>query len=223
MRPAGDGPEDVEAARRADGQQNRWFLDPVLCGRYPEDLLAFYERRFGAFEAVQAGDLELIAEPVDFLGVNYYFPRRVAADATCPPLGLRTVAGAGPLTAMGWDIDPDGLHETLVGLRRDYGDVPIAITENGAAFDDGPATDGYVDDPERLAYLRSHVDALARAVADGVDVRRYYAWSLLDNFEWEHGYTKRFGIVHVDYATQRRIPKRSGLWYRDFIAALRGR
>ena len=106
-------------------------------------------------------------------------------------------------------------------MRRDYGDVPIYITENGAAFDDGEVVNGTVDDPERVAYLRDHLAALERAIADGVDVRRYYAWSLLDNFEWEHGYDKRFGIVHVDYETQRRIPKRSGLWYRDYIARAR--
>jgi beta-glucosidase len=123
---------------------------------------------------------------------------------------------------MGWDVDPSGLHELLLRLRRDYGELPIWITENGAAFPDAPEADGLVDDPARVAYLQGHLEAVARAVADGVDVRRYYAWSLLDNFEWEHGYDMRFGIVHVDYATQRRVPKRSGLWYRDFIAAARG-
>jgi beta-glucosidase len=123
---------------------------------------------------------------------------------------------------MGWEVDPDGLHELLVRVRRDYGDVPIYITENGAAFEDGPVVNGTLEDPRRVEYLQSHLAALARAVADGVDVRRYFAWSMLDNFEWEHGYSKRFGLVYVDYATQRRVPKRSGLWYRDFIASARG-
>jgi beta-glucosidase len=123
---------------------------------------------------------------------------------------------------MGWSVDASGLHEVLDRIRREYGEVPIYITENGAAYDDGPATDGCVDDPQRLAYLQDHLAAVGRALADGVDVRRYFAWSLLDNFEWEHGYRKRFGIVHVDYATQLRVPKRSGLWYRDFIARTRG-
>ena len=127
-----------------------------------------------------------------------------------------------PTTAMGWEIDADGLHELLVRVRRDYGDVPIYITENGAAFEDGPVVNGTVEDPRRVEYLQSHLDALSRAVADGVDVRRYFAWSMLDNFEWEHGYAKRFGLVYVDYSTQRRVPKRSGLWYRDFIASARG-
>ena len=123
---------------------------------------------------------------------------------------------------MGWEQDPSGLHEVLTRVRRDYGDIPIAITENGAAFDDGDVVDGFVDDPARVEYLEGHLAALARAIADGVDVRRYFAWSFLDNFEWEHGYEQRFGLVHVDYATQRRVPKRSGLWYRDHIAAARG-
>jgi beta-glucosidase len=221
MRPATTAREDVEAAARADGYQNRWFLDPVLRAGYPDDLLAHYEHRYGAFDAVVPGDLETIAQPLDFLGVNYYFPLRVAADSSQQPLGLGIVSGPGPLTAMGWDVDPSGLHEMLVRVRRDYGAVPIYITENGAAFEDGPVVDGAVDDPPRVAYLQRHLEALARAAADGVDVQRYYAWSLLDNFEWEHGYAMRFGIVHVDYETQARVPKRSGLWYRDFIAALR--
>jgi beta-glucosidase len=123
---------------------------------------------------------------------------------------------------MGWEIDADGLHELLVRVRRDYGDVPIYITENGAAFEDGPVVNGTVEDPRRVEYLESHLGALSRAVADGVDVRRYFAWSMLDNFEWEHGYAKRFGLVYVDYSTQRRVPKRSALWYRDFIARARG-
>ncbi len=123
---------------------------------------------------------------------------------------------------MGWEVDPDGLHELLLRLRRDYGDVPIYITENGAAFDDGNVVDGYVDDPARVEYLEGHLAALARAIADGVDVRRYFAWSMLDNFEWEHGYAKRFGLVYVDFSTQRRVPKRSGLWYRDYIRSVRG-
>jgi beta-glucosidase len=219
MRPASEDAADVEAAVRADGHHNRWFLDPVLRGQYPEDLLAHYERRYGPFEAVRDGDLATISEPLDFLGVNYYFPERVTADAAQQPLGHRALRGPGPHTSMGWDVDATGLHELLVRLRRDYGDIPIAITENGAAFPDPPVQDGTLDDPRRVAYLREHLDALARAVAEGVDVRRYYAWSLLDNFEWEHGYAMRFGIVHVDYETQRRVPKRSALWYRDFIAA----
>jgi beta-glucosidase len=220
-RPLSDSEADRAAARIADGHANRWFLDPVLRGSYPEDMLELFGRHYGAPDSVRPGDLDLTSEPIDFLGVNYYFPRRVAADSAAVPLGVRYAEPVGPLTTMGWEQDPSGLHEILVRLRTDYGDVPICITENGAAFDDGVVTDGYVDDPARVEYLQRHLAALGRAIADGVDVRRYYVWSLLDNFEWEHGYGQRFGIVHVDYETQRRVPKRSGLWYRDHIAASR--
>jgi beta-glucosidase len=124
---------------------------------------------------------------------------------------------------MGWEIDPEGLHEVLARVRDEYASLPLYITENGAAFADGPAGDGVVADPERRAYLAGHLDALGRALADGIDVRRYYVWSLLDNFEWEEGYDQRFGIVHVDFATQARTPKASALFYRDFIDGARGR
>jgi beta-glucosidase len=128
------------------------------------------------------------------------------------------VPGEGALTAMGWEVEPEGLYELLVRLRADYGPIPIAITENGAAYDDPPPANGFVPDPERVAYLQGHIDAVARAIEDGVDVRRYLAWSLLDNFEWNSGYSKRFGIVAVDYETQQRTLKSSGAWYRDLIA-----
>ena len=214
--------DDRGAALRMDGYLNRWFLDPVFRGRYPEDMVAHYERRYGPLDVVRAGDLEAISAPIDFLGVNYYNPQRVRPDPARQPLELSAVLPPPPTTAMGWEVDPDGLHELLVRVRRDYGNVPIYITENGAAFEDGPVVNGTLEDPRRVEYLRSHLAALAQAVADGVDVRRYFAWSMLDNFEWEHGYSKRFGLVYVDYATQRRVPKRSGLWYRDFIASDRG-
>jgi beta-glucosidase len=214
--------DDPGAARRMDGYLNRWFLDPVFRGEYPEDMVAHYERRYGPLDVVRSGDLASIAAPIDFLGVNYYFPQRVRTDPARQPLELSAVLPPPPTTAMGWEVDPDGLHELLVRVRRDYGNVPIYITENGAAFEDGPVVNGTLEDPRRVEYLQSHLAALARAVADGVDVRRYFAWSMLDNFEWEHGYSKRFGLVYVDYATQRRVPKRSGLWYRDFIASARG-
>jgi beta-glucosidase len=220
MRPASASEEDVLAAERMDGYQNRWFLDPVLRGAYPADLLSHYERRFGALDA---SGLELAARPIDFLGVNYYSPALVRSAPAVAPLLADTVPALPPRTAMGWPVDADGLYEVLVRLRRDYGAPMIYITENGAAFDDEELVDGVVEDPSRVAYLADHLQALRRAVADGVDVRRYHAWSLLDNFEWEHGYSKRFGIVRVDYATQERTVKRSGLWYRDHIAAARGR
>jgi beta-glucosidase len=183
-------------------------------------MLAQYERRYGPFDVVLDGDLDVISQKIDFLGVNYYMPQRVRSDPSRQPLELASVLPHPPTTAMGWEVDPDGLHELLVRVRRDYGDVPIYITENGAAFEDGPVVNGTLEDPRRVEYLQAHVGALARAVADGVDVRRYFAWSMLDNFEWEHGYSKRFGLVYVDYSTQRRVPKRSALWYRDFIGGV---
>ena len=220
---AGPGEDHDAAARRMDGHLNRWFLDPILRGRYPSDMLDVYERMGdGALGSeFRNGDLPVIAEPIDFLGVNYYFPQRVFAAPHDGPLGLHHAPAPPPTTTMGWEVDPGGLHDLLVRLRRDYGPLPVYITENGASFDDPPETEGLIEDPQRTAYLRGHLEALARAVADGVDVRRYCVWSLLDNFEWEHGYDKRFGIVHVDYRTQRRSPKRSALWYRDFIGWMR--
>ena len=211
--------DDPLAAARMDGYLNRWFLDPLLRGSYPADMVEHYERRFGSLEL---GDLDVISRPVDFLGVNYYSPQRVRLDPARQPLEIGRVNPVPPTTAMGWEIDADGLHELLVRVRRDYGDIPIYITENGAAFEDGPVLNGTLEDPRRVEYLRSHLESLARAVADGVDVQRYFAWSMLDNFEWEHGYAKRFGLVYVDFSTQRRVTKRSGLWYRDFIASARG-
>jgi beta-glucosidase len=220
---AGDGEADRAAARRQDGHLNRWFLDPVLRGSYPDDMVALYEGRVGALDAVVDGDLECISQPIDFLGINYYNPMRVAHRAGEGPLDLSLVSSGkdAVTTAMGWEVDPGGLHEVLRRVRDEYADLPVYITENGAAYDDGPVAGAAVDDAERTAYLAGHVDALARAVADGVDVQRYCVWSLLDNFEWEEGYAKRFGIVRVDFDTQRRTPKRSALWYRDFIAASR--
>jgi beta-glucosidase len=215
--PATTRGEDREAAYRFDGFMNRWFLDPVAYGCYPADMVGEFEARFGGLDFVQPGDLATIAEPTEFLGVNYYTRTLAAYDPT-EPLGVRTPPGELPTTAMGWEVSPDTFYDLLVRLRREYG-LPLVITENGAAYDDAPPANGVVDDPERLDYLRRHLAAVERAVADGVDVRGYCAWSLLDNFEWERGYSQRFGIVYVDYETQRRVPKRSALWYRDLIAS----
>ena len=219
-RPASDAPEDVEAARRLDGHHNRWFLDAVLRGSYPDDMLTLYEERVGALDAIRDGDLETIAQPLDFLGVNFYRPNLVAAGDD-PVLGLREVEQEGERTAMDWPVVPAALTELLLRLKRDYGDLPLLITENGAAYVDR-LDDGVIDDERRIDFLRAHIAAVEEARAQGADVRGYYVWSLLDNFEWEWGYAKRFGIVYVDYATQRRIPKRSALWYRDLIAGKDG-
>jgi Glycosyl hydrolase family 1 len=145
-----------------DGHLNRWFLDPLLRGRYPDDMLAWYERRYGPLREARNGDLAAIGAPMDFLGVNYYSPQRVFAAPRGGPLELDHAPAAPPLTAMGWEVDPGGLHDLLLRLRRDYGPLPVYITENGASFDDPPATDGLVEDPQRTAYLRGHLEALAR-------------------------------------------------------------
>ena len=168
---------------------------------------------------MQPGDLEQIAAPVDFLGVNFYQPAVVRSNSADGPLSLEQVEWDGPRTAMGWTVEPTSLTSLLLRLKRDYGDVPLVITENGASYDD-PPLDGQavIEDPQRVAYLRGHVEAVERAVEDGVDVRGYYVWSLLDNFEWEHGYDRRFGIVAVNFDNLKRTPKRSALWYRDLIA-----
>jgi beta-glucosidase len=146
---------------------------------------------------------------------------RVRADARRGPLEVVQAPPGPHTTAMGWEVDPDGLHRLLSRVRADYGDLAIAITENGASYDDPPAAAGRVDDAERTAYLKAHLAALRRAVGDGVRVERYFVWSLLDNFEWEWGYDKRFGIVHVDFETLHRTPKDSALWYRDYISRAR--
>jgi beta-glucosidase len=217
----GDDPADIAAAMRMDGHLNRWFLEPILRGVYPHDMLDLYERRHGRLDCIEDGDLSLIAAPTEFLGVNYYAPMRVRADADGGPLEVAAAPPGPQVTAMGWEVDPDGLRRVLTRVRDDYGDVAIAITENGASYVDPPAVDGRVDDRERTSYLDSHIEALRRAVDEGVRVERYLVWSLLDNFEWEWGYDKRFGIVHVDFETQRRTPKDSALWYRDHIERAR--
>ena len=197
--PAGDSQADAEAAERVDVDSHKLFLDPVLRGTYPIHL-----------DAVQDGDLALISAPIDFLGINYY--RRILVQAG--PNGDQTVLPEGvPVTSVNWPVQPDGLREVLVGLQTAFPAVPpIYITENGAAYDDVPSEDGSVDDPERVDYLRGHLAALQTAVAAGVDVRGYFVWTLLDNFEWAEGFAKRFGIVYVDYATQARTPKTSAGW-----------
>jgi beta-glucosidase len=167
---------------------------------------------------VRDGDLELIAAPLDFVGVNNYSRTVVSASAE----GGATVEGPAhdaPTTAMGWEIYPDGLYELLTRLHREYGVQCLYVTENGAAFDDVPGGDGRIDDRDRIAYLDRYLGAVARAIDEGVPVRGYFVWSLLDNFEWAEGYAARFGIVYVDYPTQERIPKASFRWYRDLIAS----
>jgi beta-glucosidase len=215
---------DAEAARRLDGSFQRWYLDPLYGRGYPADAVA--DRvRLGhlpgpELEFVRPGDLEAIAAPADFLGVNYYTRTLVRADAAGEPLAVQAVPDD-QLTAMGWEVYPDGLHEVLARLTREYAPARIYVTESGAAFEDAPRSNGHVHDPRRVAYLRAHVAAAERALSDGVPLHGYFVWSLMDNFEWSQGLSKRFGLFHVDYATQRRTPRESALWYRDAIAGAR--
>ena len=214
--PAHDGPGTQDAVRRIDGLSNRWFLDPVLRGAYPKDVMEDVAH-VSDLSFVEPGDLERISTPLDFLGVNYY-TRHVVAPGAFPGSSAVEFRDRGlPTTATGWEVDPDGLHDILTRVTRDYGDIPIVLTENGAAFDD-VLEDGQVHDLERLDFLRTHLLASRRAIRAGVPLRGYFAWSLLDNFEWAEGYAKRFGIVHVDFRTQVRTIKDSGLWYAAFLA-----
>jgi len=217
--PASDSPEDAAAARRRDGECNRWYLDPVLRGGYPGDMVELYKS--GGFSPpIKSGDMEAIHTGLDFVGVNYY-TRAVLADA--PDAGglirARGVPQAGEHTEMGWEVYPDGLYNLLVRLKRDYAPGALLVTENGCAFADAPGPDGAVDDPRRAAYYKSHFEAAHRAIADGVPLEGYCIWSFMDNFEWGHGFSKRFGFVYTDYETQRRIVKSSGRAYAEIIAA----
>jgi beta-glucosidase len=226
--PASGEEADLDAARRIDGLQNRFFLDAVLHGRYPSDVLEDL-RAVASEDLVRDGDLATIATPLDMLGVNYYSRFTVSGrpagrasaaaaptDSGSPWVGSEHVGFVDsglPVTGMGWEIDDSGLLEVLVRLTREYPPIPLAVTENGAAFHDEIAADGGVHDPERLAYLQAHMGACRQAIAAGVPLHGFFAWSLMDNFEWAWGYTKRFGLVYVDFDTQERIIKDSGRWF----------
>ncbi|GDY31638.1 GH1 family beta-glucosidase [Gandjariella thermophila] len=219
--PASEAAEDVEAAHGSDGYVNRWFLDPVLRGRYPEDMCRRYEDLAGPLAAVRPGDLEIIGAGADFVGVNYYTPRVVRAAPESEPFGWEVVPAPDgtAVTDLGWRIAPDALIGLLLRLRDDYGDVPVLVTENGAAFGDEPDAGGRVRDRRRVRFLHDHLAAVRAAIDRGVPVVGYLHWSLLDNFEWAMGYTPRFGLVHVDYRTQARTLKDSARYYARVIAA----
>lgn len=213
---ASERPGDVQAAHRLDGYMNRYFLDPLFRGAYPADMLAYYGERA---PQIEPGDLLQISAPIDFLGVNYYTRSVVADEPNGDILGVRLIRPPySEHTEMGWEVYPEGFYKLLRRLHGEYAPHAIHITENGAAFVDR-VENGQVHDPRRVAYLREHFIAAQRAIQDGVPLRGYFVWSLLDNFEWAHGYTKRFGIVYVDYATQTRIPKDSAEFYKRVVAA----
>jgi beta-glucosidase len=211
---ATESPEDLGAARRADAYMNRQFLDPLFLGRYPEELAGIFGEAWPDFPA---GDFDAIRRPIDFLGVNYYSRGVVHNDPKAWPVGAGRVGQPGLHTEMGWEVYPDGLAEILLWVRERYGATPLYVTENGAAFQDPEPEGGTVQDPLRAAYLRDHLRAVRRAMDGGADVRGYFAWSLLDNFEWSQGFSKRFGLIRVDYATQTRTPKASARFYTRVI------
>jgi beta-glucosidase len=212
--PASPRDEDRRAAYASDGYVNRWFLDPALNGSYPDDMRERYEQLLGPLEFIRDGDLEAIGRRSDFVGVNYYARRVMRAVPGQLPYPWEVVTpDRVPRTAAGTEITPGALTDLLVRLRADYGDVPLVITENGAVFGDRPGADGRVRDERRVAFLRDHLAAVRDALDRGVDVRGYFHWSFLDNFEWALGYAQRFGLVHVDYETQQRTVKDSGRFY----------
>ncbi|MGX5655730.1 GH1 family beta-glucosidase [Geodermatophilus nigrescens] len=224
MNPASDSAADLDAARRLDGQQNRMFLEPAVNGAYPADVVADLEAA-GAPLPIRDGDLEVIAAPLDWLGVNYYFESTVQAGPRPAEKPTSFIGGedvleldpVGVTTTMGWGISPEAFTDLLLWIGSRAPGVPLVVTENGSAWDDVVDADGAVHDPERVDFLLRHLAAMTTAIEKGADVRGYFAWSLLDNFEWARGYAQRFGLVHVDYETQRRTVKDSGRVYAEVL------
>ena len=215
--PASESAEDRAATKRSDAYMNRQFLDPVFFGSYPEELIEGFGE---AWPDIASSEIEELKQPFDFLGINYYTRGIMKDDAgTLVERATRVRNPRAAYTETGWEIFPQGLTDILTWVHERYGSIPTYITENGAAVYDPPvASDGVIEDPLRVHYLRGHLRAVHEAMRQGVDVRGYFAWSLLDNFEWAHGFAKRFGIVHVDYETQARTIKNSGWFYKDVIA-----
>ncbi|RJR38374.1 MAG: beta-glucosidase [Desulfobacteraceae bacterium] len=216
--PASDSPEDMAAAQRADDYMNRQYLDPIFYGRYPERLKEIFGE---AWPEWPADDLESIRRPIDFVGLNYYTRAVVRHDPNQYPLKASHVhIRNSTYTETGWEVCPQALTDTLVRLKNEYGNPVIYITENGSAFYDPPTVEGErLDDPLRRSYLRKHLRAAHTAIQKGVDLRGYFAWSLLDNLEWSHGFSKRFGLVHVDFTTRKRTPKASAELYKRIVAS----
>ncbi|MGZ8982682.1 MAG: GH1 family beta-glucosidase [Methylotenera sp.] len=207
--------QDIDATIRHDGLRNRWFLDPLHGRGYPAEMWQMFGKDA---PVVKDGDLATIATATDFLGVNYYFPETVANAPGEGPVSTRVVALDNiERTGFGWEVSPEGMVTLLSRIARDYSPSEIYITENGSTYGDIVTKDGRIDDLKRRSYLVRHLAALREAIASGIPVKGYFAWSLLDNFEWAEGYSRRFGLVHVDYPTQQRRLKLSGEWYRAFL------
>ena len=215
---AGATEADRHARELADAYMNRQYLDPALLGRYPDELREVFG---AAWPDWPASEVEAMREPIDFLGLNYYTRSVVRHDPAGWPVPAAAVRQEGATyTETGWELHPPSLTEALLWLHNRYGGLPLYVTENGAAFYDPPsAIDGRIDDPLRLHYLQTHLRAVRESIAQGADVRGYCAWSLLDNLEWAHGFSKRFGLVHVDFKTLRRTPKASAQYYAEVIAS----
>lgn len=211
--PATDSDEDQRAAILADGFDNRWFLNPVFGQNYPQDVID----ALGKSPQIQAGDMNLIHQPTDFLGVNFYFRQTIAADPQGSPLPIRGIRRPNvKRTAMDWEVHAPAFEEILLRIHRDYKPKAIYITENGSAWNDVVEAN-QIADQDRIDYLQSHLDAMFSAQKQGAPIVGYFAWSFMDNFEWAYGYDKRFGLIYVDYETQKRIPKKSAHYYRDLL------
>jgi beta-glucosidase len=213
--PAADSDADRQIVQQADAFGHRWYLDPVVKGCYPDDLLPMLQGFAGDFDLSDIGNA---CEPMDFLGVNMYSRNLMRANPNTPLGGEPVIPDGAEVTAIGWEVYPDALRDLLIRLHRDYSPKAIYITENGAAYNDQPPTGDVLDDPQRVSYLERHFKACEEAMSAGAPLKGYFAWSLLDNFEWSEGYTKRFGIVYVDYATQKRTPKQSALLVKRMAA-----
>lgn len=209
--------DDVEAAARVDANNNLMFLSPPYLGRYPGVVHDLYDR-YGLESLIEPGDLKVISAPTDFAGVNHYHQMVVSADASDSHLGASFIQAEPTSTSLGWSVRPESLRNVLCRVSEEFTDLPVYVTESGASFDDEVDQQGNVVDTERITYLHGYFGAAAEAIAAGVDLRGYFVWSLLDNFEWGEGYSQRFGLTHVDYETQTRILKASAEWYRTQIA-----
>lgn len=216
MYPASNSANDQLAANNADGYSNRWFLDPVLKGSYPVDMMNLFSKYVHSYDFIHVGDLEKISIDCDFFGINFYSRGYVEFNAASDFL-FKNAYSDYPKTGMGWDISPSEFKELVGRLRKEYTNLPIYITENGAAFDDHVSEDNTVHDSDRQEYVEKHIQAVAELNEEGMDIAGYYLWSLLDNFEWAFGYEKRFGITYVDFETQKRILKNSGYRYAEII------
>jgi len=214
VHPASQKDEDIKMAKICDGNTNRWFLDSIFRGAYPSDMWEYYKNKT---PKVFPGDMSLISKGIDFLGINNYTRSRVKADPRSPFGFSFSKPASAKCTDMGWEVYPEGIHEILRRVQDDYNPKSIYITENGAAFPDKLDEEGKVSDPRRISYLKEYFSSAHKAIEEGVRLKGYFVWSLMDNFEWAYGYSKRFGLIYVDYPTQKRIFKESAHWYKKVI------